>query len=308
MRVAVVDVGAAAVRSVVAEPTARGLRRLHDRELALRLDRVTADGDGRAPGTIDLLHDCVARFHEVHRRLQVQRVHLLVDGDRRSALEAGGVLGWLAETLDAEVQPSHAVAEAATVATAAATLGDVDGRPTLLVELDGSVARVALLRRGEVVVGERLPMADLARYAAVSRPADPARWLPVAQAVVLPLLEAVGAPMLLPVVAAGGPVRQLASRVRGTRRRRPVAVGDPVVLDDAQVAVVAGELARGGPGAVATGTGPADGPVLAGTAVVLAGLVTGVTGCGVRCTDARRVDGHLARWFPAPAREHVPSG
>lgn len=308
MRVAVVDVGAAAVRSVVAEPTARGLRRLHDRELALRLDRVTADGDGRAPGTIDLLHDCVARFREVHRRLQVRQVHLLVDGDRRSALETGGVLDWLAETLDAEVQPSHAVAEVAAVATAAVALGDVDGRPTVLVELDGAVARVALLRRGEVVVGARLPMAELARYAAVARPADPARWLPVAHAVVLPLVEAVGAPALVPVVAAGAPVRQLAARVVGMRRRRPASGVDPVVLDDAQVAAVAGELARGGPGAVATGAGPADGPVLAGTAVLLAGLLTGVTGCGVRCTDARRIDGHLARWFPAPVRERAPSG
>lgn len=237
MRVAVVDVGAAAVRSVVAEPTARGLRRLHDRELALRLDRVTDDGDGRAPGTIDLLHDCIARFREVHRRLQVRQVHLLVDGDRRFALETGGVLDWLAETLDAQVQPSDAVAEVAAVATAAVALGDVDGRPTLLLELDGAVARVALLQRGEVVVGARLPMAELARYAAVARPADPARWLPVA-----------------------------------------------------------------------TGAGPADGQVLAGTAVLLAGLLTGVTGCGVRCTDARRIDGHLARWFPAPVRERAPSG
>ena len=93
MRVAIVDVRTAAVRSVVAETTSRGPRRVLDRTVAVGVARVLhGTHDPAAAGTVDVLRETARRFHEAHVRLGVDEVAITVDGELRNGATAKDVI------------------------------------------------------------------------------------------------------------------------------------------------------------------------------------------------------------------------
>jgi hypothetical protein len=295
MRVAVVEVGPVAVRSVVAEVTGTGRRRVQDHAIALPLQRPA--GAPMAPGAVDLLMETARRLRSTHDRLAVDAVHLVVDEDCRSLL--GGLLEDLTEVLAARVAPSADPDEAAALVTAVTQTGAVDGRPTLVVELDATSARVLLVRDGALVTARAVPARWLTSVGAVARPDDPTRWRPVAAAAAQPLLDHL--PRVEAVVAAGPGVRSIARLVASRRWRQVIGAADRVTLQVDVLAGVATELANGRGDALPGGLVPADRGLVGGTAVMLTGILEAVGVDAVTASDIQRIDGHVATLLPAPA-------
>lgn len=294
MRVAVVEVGPVAVRSVVAEVTGTGRRRVQDHAIALPLGR--PDGAPMAPGAVDLLMETARRLRSTHDRLGVDAVHLVIDGDCRVLL--GDVVGEMARVLTARVAPSDHRDDAMALVLAATQTGALDGRPTLVVELDAMAARIVIARDGGIVTSRTMPARWLTSVGAVARPDDPARWRSVAAAAAQPLIDHI--PSVDAVVAAGPGVRSIARLVASRRWRLPIGAADRVTLQADVLAGVATELANGGdilPGRLV----PADRDLVGGTAVMLTGLLEAVGVDAVTATDVQRIDGHLASLLPAPA-------
>jgi exopolyphosphatase/pppGpp-phosphohydrolase len=293
MRVAVVDVGATAVRSVVAEMTSRGPVRRYDRTVEIRVDRIARGPDPLAAGTVELLRDCIRRFRDAHDRLEVTEVRLHVGLARRQALRAAGLLDWMADTLGAAVLSDGG--EPVALVAAATASGALDGRPTLLVELAADGANVAVTKHGDLVRGARLPLPDLARLAPVARPDDPRRWIGVAAAAAQPLAAPAGTPTMMPIVAAGPTVRELAAHAASHAWHEPLRVSHRVALEGEELAELAHALARDdAPLTHRRATAAA----LAGTAVVLAGLAATTSSSTIVTTDAEAIDAHVTTLLP----------
>jgi hypothetical protein len=294
MRVAVVEVGPVAVRSVVAEVAGAERRRVQDHAIALPIGR--PDGAPMAPGAVDLLLETARRLRATHDRLGTDAVYLVADADCRRLL--GDLVDDMADVLAAQVAPPDANVEAAALVTAAMATGAMDGRPTVLVECDRTAARVLATRDGHIVTSRTLPARWLTSVGVVARPDDPARWRTVAAAAAQPLLDHL--PPVHAVVAAGPGVRSIARLVASRRWRLPIAAVDRVVLQADVLSGVATELANGSGDVLPGGLAPADRDLVGGVAVMLTGILEALSIDAVTATDAQRLDGHVSTLLPAP--------
>lgn len=296
MRVAIVEVRSSTVRSVVAETTVGGHRRVMDRTVGVGLSHALgAPADAPAvDGTADVLRETVRRLHEAHRRMGVLSVAMHVD----PALVADPVVGRLVEeaatTLGAARLPETSTHEAAALDRAVAARGVVTDGHTLLVELDRTVLRVALVIDRRVAAVHRTTVRDLRDLAVAVRGEERDDWLELAVAVVTPMLaDLPDLSAIRPrVVIAGPPAIALGRVVASQRWRRSLRAADRVPVGVADLlAVIRGQgLDADLRGA---GTVASDLPLAAGAAVVTAGLLT-VTGTEwVEVTDADRTEGYL---------------
>lgn len=295
MRVAIVDVRTAAVRSVVAETTSRGPRRVLDRTVAVGLTRVLHGADDpAAAGTVDVLRETARRFHEAHVRLGVDRVLVTVDGELRDGLADVGLLAELADVLDAAILPSTPADELGALVRAVAPRGLLDDGPTLLVELAPRTARVGLVVDGALRHASRVALRDLGELATVARPRGGDGWLDLAVAAVVPILASMGAvDTRCRIVLAGSPVQALARVVVAREWRRGIRAVDRVRIPASVALALTTELGATTDGGGRPGVEAGEVDVVAGAAVVLSGLLA-VTGAEhVLATDADRLEGHL---------------
>lgn len=271
------------------------------------LGRALRTPDPRTSGTIELLHETSRRFRDAIARTGAQATHLVIDGTIRDALADTGVLDDLLEVAGADLLASDVPSELAALAAAAAHGGALDGRGTILVEVEPAVVRIARTRHAGAVACDRRPDLDLGRLAAIAGPRDPNRWRAVAVAAVTPLLDAVDALAMVPVVAAGGPVRTLAGLVAARRWRHPLRVADGVVIPVDELAALATELVHTSTGSTPVGGHPADLHDAAGAAALLVGVAAAAGTDSVRCTDAQRIDGHLLGVMGETGPAHLPT-
>lgn len=298
MRIAIVDVRSAALRSIVGEATGEGPRRVMDRTVAIGLSPMLR-GPVAAPavsGTVDILRETARRFHDAHRRLGVERAVLTMDGELRGPLHASGVAMDLAQLLGAEVADDDVDREARDLVRAAVDHRVLDDQGSLVVELGSGVARVAAVEGRQVRAAARIPAPAPADLAAVVRPGGDDGWLDVAVAAALPLLDAVpalGHAGPARIVASGAPVQALARAVAGRERRRPLRPTDRTRITAPVVLAMTSDLRAARPGQASGGLDPDEIEDAAGTAVLLAGLLA-VTGApAVVTTEAERVEGRL---------------
>lgn len=297
MRIAIVDVRSAALRSIVGEATGEGPRRVMDRTVALGLSPMLRGSIG-APavsGTVDMLRETARRFRDAHRRLGVARVVLTMDGELWGPLHASGVAAELAHVLDAEVAADDVDREARDLVRAVDDHRVLDDHATVVVELGRTLTRVAGVERRQVRAAARMPARPPADLAAVVRPGGDG-WLDVAVAAAIPLLDAVSAPGHagpVRIVVAGAPVQALARAVVGREWRRPLRATDRVWVTAPLVLAMTSDLRAAGPGHASGGLEPDEIADAAGTAVLVAGLLAVTGAAAVVTTDAERVEGRL---------------
>jgi hypothetical protein len=293
VRVAIVDVGATTLRSVVAESSGRVVRHVRDRAVRLGLPRVLGGLHGDPSGTRDLVFETARRFRESHRQSGVDAAFLCVDPVLDGILEPQD-RERLRCLLGADHLPTTPAATIAALARAAAASGSLATGPSLLLDVHGRAAVVGHLLGTRVEGAGRVPLPHVAGLAALARPGMGDGWLDVAVAATAPVLTEVG--VLTPgtrIVATGPAVGSLTAHLVARRWRRPLEALDRVTLSAATVVAAAGDLAGEGLGRAAA-PGPAGDPAEpAGVAVVLAGVMAGVGAGTVTTSDADPVEGRL---------------